>query len=46
MSNEVVDLVPCEPLVAGDVEVLADGGAVPEEAVEAFGEVGVMGECP
>lgn len=46
MGNEIVDLVPGEPFITGDVEVLADGGAVTEESVEAFGKVGVVGECP
>gem|GEM_PF-6620937 len=45
-GEEVVDLVPGQPFIAGDVEVFADGTAVSKEAVEAFGEVGVVGESP
>lgn len=45
-GEEVVDLVPGQPFIAGDMEVFTDGTAVSEEAVEAFGEVGVVGESP
>lgn len=45
-GEQVVDLVPGQPFVAGDVEIFADGAAMAEQAVEAFGEVGVVGEGP
>ncbi len=45
-GDDVVDLVPGEPFIAGDVERLANGGGVAHESDEAFGEIGVMGEGP
>lgn len=45
-GDDVVDLVPGEPFIAGDVERLADGGGVGHESDEAFGEIGMVGEGP
>ena len=42
----LVDLVPREDLVRGDVKRMADGLGVAEEAHKALGEVGAVGDGP
>lgn len=46
LSDEIIDLIPGEPLIARDVIALADGTIIPEEGHKPLGEIGVVGEHP
>lgn len=45
-GDEVVDLVPGEPLVTGDVKCFSDCGGVSHQPHKSFRKIGVVGEGP